>query len=84
MADVSLRESQEKLLNWLFPGPFNGVHVEISQRRVEGTGKWFLETPEFQEWTSGREGTQLLWGYGIRTYWHKSSFLSYKLTVDGL
>lgn len=53
------QEEREAVLQWLSPLNFAPQQSELSGRRQEGTGKWLLQSPEFQEWVSG-EGKSLV------------------------
>jgi hypothetical protein len=57
-----------KALEWLYPGLFDKKHLEISHRKQKDTGEWLLKRVEFQQLVEGRQGSRLLWGYGIRKY----------------
>ena len=49
--------------DWLSPFDFNAIQQEILNRCHAGTGKWMLESYEFQQWSSGHNET--LWCPGI-------------------
>ena len=52
--NLRLNESErdrEAILQWLSPLNFGIQQCDLSGRRQAGTGDWFLESPEFQEWT---------------------------------
>lgn len=53
------------ILAWISPVNFCAKHIDILNRRQEGTGQWLLGTDEFDGWVTGRERT--LWCPGIRT-----------------
>ncbi len=55
-----------EVLTWLYSVDYESRHVDIQSRRMEGTGTWFLETPEFEKWLAGKSIPRLLWGKGIR------------------
>jgi len=60
-------ENREKMLNWLSSGDdINWQrHWDLHKRRVPGTGKWLLESVQFQDWREGK-GSPLLFCPGIR------------------
>jgi hypothetical protein len=58
------REDRRNISRWLSPLNFKAVQSEYLQKRQEGTGQWFLESPEFTDW---RDGTsEVLWCPGNR------------------
>jgi Cdc6-like AAA superfamily ATPase len=52
-------------LDWLSPVDFSDNHNDLIIRRqgLQGTGRWFLESPEFKSWVDGQE--DLLYCTGI-------------------
>ena len=59
-----LDEDDQKIVSWLSPTTFWARHQDIMSYRTEDTGKWFLETREFNQWVNGTDKT--LWCPGIR------------------
>lgn len=50
-ADLSMIDSEiEKILSWISPLEPQKRHYDIRQKRLEGTGGWFLQQLEFQQW----------------------------------
>jgi len=47
----------EKVLLWLSPVEFQKHHDSAREDRVEGTGQWFLSSPEFIFWRDNAEKT---------------------------
>ncbi|KAI5784956.1 hypothetical protein FPQ18DRAFT_92956 [Pyronema domesticum] len=46
-----LQDSEiEKILSWISPLEPQKRHYDIRQKRLEGTGGWFLQQLEFQQW----------------------------------
>jgi hypothetical protein len=43
----------EKILPWISPLEPQKRHYDIRQKRLEGTGGWFLQQSEFQQWIDG-------------------------------
>src|SRR5579859_655161 len=43
-----------EILEWIFPGPIDVKHQSVSQKRVKGSGEWFINSSEFQSWVSGK------------------------------
>jgi hypothetical protein len=35
-------------------------HRDVADRLTQGTGKWFLENPEFERWLDRDDGTRIL------------------------
>jgi len=44
-------------MEWLSPIDFPAQQHDIISRRQEGTGQWFLDTPEFKRWLEGSDKT---------------------------
>jgi len=44
-------------MDWLSPTDFPAQQRDIITRRQEGTGQWFLDTPEFKRWLQGSDKT---------------------------
>ncbi|KAK0442337.1 ankyrin repeat-containing domain protein [Armillaria borealis] len=52
------KQNQEiylKIISWISPLNFRAVQSEIYSRRVDGTGRWFLESEKFLRWVDGTE-----------------------------
>ena len=60
-------EAREKVLNWLSGGADIGWkrHWDLHEKRVPGTGKWFLDSVPFNRWRKG-SGSPVLFCPGIR------------------
>jgi hypothetical protein len=60
-------EKREKILNWVSSGDDVNWrrHWDLHNRRVPGTGKWFLESVEYNNWRKGK-GSPVLFCPGIR------------------
>jgi Cdc6-like AAA superfamily ATPase len=48
---------QRTLLKWISPTDYPAQQSDIIQRRQEGTGQWFLDTPETTRWLSEAKAT---------------------------
>ncbi|KAF2137259.1 uncharacterized protein K452DRAFT_212880, partial [Aplosporella prunicola CBS 121167] len=48
---------KRKLLEWLSPVDYASKQSEIFKRNQAGTGKWFLESPQFQDFLNGSTST---------------------------
>lgn len=44
----------EKMLQWISPLNPQQRHQDIKSERLEGTGGWFLENPDFQKWCNSQ------------------------------
>jgi hypothetical protein len=44
------RAEQQAIFNWLTPMNYSSKQNDFIDRRQAGTGQWFLESAEFQEW----------------------------------
>jgi hypothetical protein len=44
-------------MTWLSPTDFLALQHDIITRRQEGTGQWFLDSPEFKKWLQGSDRT---------------------------
>ena len=56
------QKDREKILQWLSPLNFAVQQCDLSIRRQVGTGDWFLESLEFQEWIKKNGGTLVCQG----------------------
>ncbi|KAI1394316.1 ankyrin [Hypoxylon trugodes] len=52
----------DRLVKHYAPVSFSEKHGNVLQQRQDGTGQWFLDSPEFQEWMKSSGGT--LWCSG--------------------
>ncbi|KAI8295321.1 Vegetative incompatibility protein HET-E-1 [Colletotrichum sp. SAR11_240] len=43
-------EKKKEILHWITPIDFAAQQIDNLERRQEGTGLWFLDSPEFQSW----------------------------------
>lgn len=68
MSPLTILVGQEDrdVVAWLSPLNFSAKQDDVSSRRQEGTGKWFLEADLFKAWLDGTE--KALWCPGIRTF----------------
>lgn len=57
--DTQKLQQHHMVMQWLSPTDFPAQQHDIISRREEGTGKWFLESPEFKGWREGAERTLL-------------------------
>ncbi|GFF43165.1 isoform 2 of serine/threonine-protein phosphatase 6 regulatory ankyrin repeat subunit A [Aspergillus udagawae] len=51
------RKEDLEVLNWLTPVDFGPQHSDFLKRRQSGTGRWFLDSAEYQTWLSARNQT---------------------------
>ncbi|KAJ5964750.1 uncharacterized protein N7479_004626 [Penicillium vulpinum] len=56
-------EARQEVLDWLSPSNYATQQSDYIARREEGTGQWFLDSPEFKNWISGSK--QMLFCPGI-------------------
>ena len=50
------------------------TQADVREQRMDGTGTWFLESPEFNAWL-GSAAQKTLWCIGIREYFTMLQFL---------
>jgi Cdc6-like AAA superfamily ATPase len=50
-------QQHQAVIDWLSPNDFASQQHDIISRKEEGTGKWFLDSPEFEAWQQGPEKT---------------------------
>lgn len=53
-----------EILEWLSPSHGRGRHSEVRSRRTPGTGKWLLDTSDFQNWIDKESSQKILWLVG--------------------
>ncbi|KAK6525239.1 hypothetical protein TWF694_005385 [Orbilia ellipsospora] len=51
------RDQQLKILDWIAPSTYAEQHLDIVEQQQEGTGRWFLESPEFVSWIKAETNT---------------------------
>ncbi|KAF9019396.1 hypothetical protein BDZ89DRAFT_1073056 [Hymenopellis radicata] len=57
-------EERHKVAEWISKITFSAYHAENSRKWLKGTGRWVLESPEFQKWASKTSSSPTLWCYG--------------------
>ena len=62
------REERERnnILAWISSFDYEKKHHSIKTPRVDGTGEWLLQRPEFQKWRDERNATYTLWCHGLQ------------------
>ncbi|KAJ7233750.1 ankyrin repeat-containing domain protein [Mycena rebaudengoi] len=58
-----IAKEHEKIIDWLSPPNFFARQADIFGTRQNGTGLWFLDEKQFQDWLSSSGNT--LWCHGI-------------------
>ncbi|KAL6826777.1 ankyrin repeat-containing domain protein [Trichoderma sp. SZMC 28015] len=56
-------QEEKQILDWLTPIDYGLLHSDYHKRLQPGTGEWFLERKEFQDWITDSNNT--LFCYGI-------------------
>jgi hypothetical protein len=57
------REYRQVILDWLTPIDYGAQQSDYIARRLEGTGRWLLDSDEFRKWLT--ETKQVLFCPGI-------------------
>lgn len=57
---------REEILNWLSNRGHDQKHHAVRSARIEGTGIWLLERPEYVRWRDDIAATNVLWCHGIQ------------------
>ena len=60
---MSSDQNRQQIIDWLSPCDPSVNHIAAKKKHVEGTGRWFLESNEFNDWKEGTK--QSLWLHGI-------------------
>jgi ankyrin repeat domain-containing protein 50 len=56
-----LAEDQRlRILQWLSPIDHRERHLTVQKQRLDGTGRWFLDSDEFKDWKTSSKPS-LLW-----------------------
>ncbi|KIM99237.1 hypothetical protein OIDMADRAFT_43209 [Oidiodendron maius Zn] len=55
--DALKLQERHAIIEWLSPTDFPAQQHDIITRRHEGTGQWFLDSPEFKRWLQGSDKT---------------------------
>jgi len=58
------RKERTKILLWLSSQPYLLHHEQVKKGVIDGTGKWLLSNPIFQEWRN-TSTSSVLWLHGI-------------------
>jgi len=67
MMIMMIDQDHRQILNWLTPIDFNGVQNDTFSKHTIGTGTWFVEHTNFQNWFSS-EIPSVLWVRGMREH----------------
>jgi hypothetical protein len=51
------RQKYHAVAEWISPTDFPAQQLDLIARREEGTGQWFLDSPEFVSWLRGPRST---------------------------
>jgi hypothetical protein len=57
---------REHILNWLSKLGHDQKHHTVRSPRVNGTGRWMLERPEYVRWRDDLSASNVLWCHGIQ------------------
>jgi len=52
--NITYVDEKAKILNWLSPLQPQVRHNDVSARRQDGLGEWFLQADEFLRWRDGK------------------------------
>lgn len=56
----------KEIMAWLSSLNFDEKQKRLIEQRTEGTGRWFLESPQFAEWRDGKSVEKVFWCPGKR------------------
>lgn len=74
---TNIVEKRREALKCLYPAAYDINHLETINRRQEGTGSWFLSSPEFQEFIDPQKpDPPQLWAHGNGRYTSLSLLLT--------
>jgi len=62
VADI-VEDERDNILKWLSPLPYHSYHTSVSEKVLEGTGRWLLEDSRYAKWKASN-GTSILWLHG--------------------
>ncbi|KAJ6028762.1 hypothetical protein N7540_004338 [Penicillium herquei] len=62
---TQITNEYDEILQWLATNDLFSKHNDLVQRRTKGTGKWFLESDEFQRWLKDPHHNQTLLCTGV-------------------
>lgn len=66
LQDQSSARMRERVVSWISDFDYGQKHFSVRQPRVEGTGSWLWEQPDFVEWRDGTASSNVLWCHGIQ------------------
>ena len=55
-------KERDEILDWLAPSTYETQHMDSLEKWQQGTGQWFLNSPEFAAWVSGHNPALLCLG----------------------
>lgn len=67
IADTVLGSKKLELLQWLSKIPYSKHHESVRSGRLDGSGLWLFEHPQYMQWRKSRSPS-LLWLHGNRKY----------------
>ena len=64
LTKACIGQESDKLLDWLSPLEFSPQQQNVFSKREPGTGLWFVDSRDYQEWRDGE--SRILWCEGAR------------------
>lgn len=65
-AESKRLQELKEILSWLSQDDVTKKHLEIMEKRTEGTGQWFINSDEYMDWKAGASEASILWCPGKR------------------
>lgn len=75
------KDKRQKVLDWVWKGNYWRRHEDLRDRRVPGTGRWFLE--RIDSWMHGEESMPLICS-GIREFPSLMKLIHYQPVLENL
>ncbi|KAM5437912.1 hypothetical protein MaudCBS49596_006473 [Microsporum audouinii] len=66
LQDDRKNRKRKAILNWISSLNHAQKHHNLRSARVDGTGGWFLENPEYIQWRDGISCSNVLWCHGVQ------------------
>lgn len=63
IGQMRMDETRQQIIDWLLPCDPSTNHDAAKEKYVEGTGRWFIESSQFNHWKEGTKRS--LWLHGI-------------------
>jgi hypothetical protein len=64
---ILVKQKEKDILRWLWTGDVEEKHRMLKKDRVQDSGRWFLETVEYNDWVGDGSSALICPGIGIQS-----------------